>query len=131
MEQHDTHEFYTIFYNIIDNTIANFINIDNNLRNIISFEDKKKHILNNAFPITNFNNRDNLINMINNNLELYLKMAEFVKEMERPYMPVLVDVTQMQYIFNKFFYHYAKLCMNNNCQFSQDLYIRTINLQYI
>ena len=131
MNEIDTHQIYTIFYYVIDNIIANFINTDNNLRNIISIEDKKKHILLNAFPITNFNNRDNLINLINNNLEVYLKMVEFVKGNELPFMPGLIDVTQLNYIFNRFFYHYAKLCMNNNCQFSQDVYIRTINLQYI
>ena len=101
--------FYTIFYNIIDNIIANFVNTDNNLRNIISIEDKKKHILSNAFPITNFNNTNDLMNLINNNLQVYLKMVDFVKEKELPFMPGLIDFTQLNYVFNRFFYHYAKL----------------------
>jgi hypothetical protein len=123
--------FYNIFYDVIENIIANFINTDNNLRNIISIEDKKKHILSNAFPLTNFNSTNDLMNLINNNLDVYLKIVNFVKEKELPFMPGLIDFTQLNYVFNRFFYHYAKLCMNNECVFSQTIHVRMLNLQYI
>ena len=126
----DSEQFYNIFYNLIQNKIANFINLDQNLRNIISVEDQKKHILNNVF-LNYDNNADNAINLLNNNLDLYLQIIHFVKTQECPYMPGLIDFTKIPYVFNRFMYHYAKLCMNNQCVFSSDIYIRILNIQYI
>ena len=125
----DSNEFYTIFYTYIDNSIANFINRDNNVHNIISIEDKKKHILNNLF--SQQNHTDNyLINMIQNNLNIYLNMIHFVKDRDRPYMPFVIDFTQLNHVFDRFLYNYAKLCMNNECIYSQNIYIRIMNLQH-
>jgi hypothetical protein len=125
----DSLEFYNFFYNDIENRLAHFINTDSNLRNIISIEDQKKHILNNIFE-TQYN-IDNCINMINNNLSLYLQMVEFVKNKDSPYMPGLIDFTKVSNVFNRFFYHYAKLCMNNECAFCQNIHIRVLNIQYV
>ena len=112
------------------NSITNFINRDQNLRNIISMEDKKQHILNNLF--NQQNNTDNhLINMIGNNLNVYLNMIHFVKERERPFMPVLIDFTQLNYVFSRFIYHYARLCMNDECIFSGNINLRIMNLEHI
>ena len=77
MDNGDSQEFYNIFYNDIENRVANFINTDANLRNIISLEDQKKHILNNLFN-TEYN-IDNCISMINNNLYLYLSIIFKIK----------------------------------------------------
>jgi len=38
-------------------------------------------------------------------------------------MPVLIDFTQLNYVFNRFLYHYAKLCMNDECIFSGNIHI--------
>ena len=126
----DCNEFYVIFYTYIDNSITNFINRDQNVHNIISMDEKKKHILTNLF--TQNNNTDNhLINMIGNNLNVYLNMIHFVKERDIPFMPVLIDFTQLNYVFNRFLYHYARLCMNNECIFSGNIYMKIMNLQNV
>jgi hypothetical protein len=124
----DSNEFYQLFYTHIDNSIANFINRDNNLRNITVYEDKQQHILMSLFSQQN-HTENYLINMIGNHLDIYLNMIHFIKEKDRPFMPVLIDFTQMNYVFNRFFYHYAKLCMNNECIYSQTIHNRLINLQ--
>ena len=98
---------YTMFYNHAENIIAEFINTDNNLRNIISIEDQKKHILNNAFINYEYNT-DTVINMLNNNLSLYLQIVEFVRINDSPYMPGVIDFTKVKNVFNRFMYHYAK-----------------------
>ena len=126
----DSNEFYIRFYTYIDNSIANFINRDNNLRNIINLEDKKHHILMTLFSQQNHTDNE-LINMVGNNLEIYLNMIHFVKEKDKPFMPVLIDFTQMNYVFSRFLYHYGKLCMNDECIFSQNIHIRMMNLQIV
>lgn len=127
----DSEQFYHFFYNFIENKITTFINTDANLRNIRGVEDQKKHILNSLFlTYENINIHDS-INMINNNLTIYLKMIEFVRDMERPYMPVLIDFTKIHYVFNRFCYHYASMCMNNGCAFSQNIHTRILNMRYI
>lgn len=127
----DSDQFFNIFYTHIENQIANFINTDNNLRNIISLEDQKKHILNNLFLPDNYINNNNYINMMNNNLTFYLEVIEFVKTKESPYMPGLIDFTKINYIVTRFLYHYAKLCMNNECIFSNNIHVRILNIRYI
>ena len=126
----DSRQFYNIFYHYVENQIAHFINTDNNVRNIISLEDQKKHILNNLF-LTNNNNNDNYINMMNNNLTIYLQIIEFVRERESPYMPGLIDFTKINYVVTRFLYHYAKLCMNNECPFSNNIHIRVLNITHL
>jgi len=126
----DSNEFYIRFYTYIDNSIANFINRDNNLRNIVSLEDKKQHILMSLFSQQNHTDNQ-LINMVGNHLDIYLNMIHFVKEKDKPFMPVLIDFTQMNYVFNRFLYHYAKLCMNDECIYSGNIFIRMRNLQIV
>ena len=127
----DSQQFYNIFYNHVENEIANFINTDNNVRNIISLEDQKKHILNNLFLPNNNNNHNNYINMMNNNLTLYLQLIEFVRERESPYMPGLIDFTKINYVVTRFLYHYAKSCMNNECNFSNNIHVRVLNIMHL
>jgi hypothetical protein len=118
-------QFY-IFYNYAENIITDFINTDNNVRNIISIEDQKKHILQNAFTHYEYNT-DNVMNMLNNNLSLYLQIVEFVRFNESPYMPGVIDFTKVKNVFNRFMYHYAKQCMNDQ---TSSIYIRILNIQY-
>jgi len=128
----DSQQFYNIFYHHVENQIANFINTDNNVRNIISLQDQKKHILNNLFlPNININNHNNYINMMNNNLTLYLQIIEFVRDRESPYMPGLIDFTKINYVVTRFLYHYAKLCMNNECPFSNNIHVRVLNIMHL
>lgn len=126
----DSNEFYVIFYTFIDNSIANFINRDQNIHNIISMDNKKQHILKNLFGQQN-NTDNHLINMIGNNLNIYLNMIHFVKEREKPFMPVLIDFTQLNYVFSRFLYHYASLCMNDECIFSGNIHLRIMNLHNV
>jgi len=118
---------FSIFYNYAENIVAAFINTDNNLRNIISIEDQKKHILHNAFTHYEYNT-DNVINMLNNNLSLYLQIVEFVRNNESPYMPGVIDFTKVKNVFNRFMYHYAKHCMNDE---TTSIHIRILNIQYL
>jgi hypothetical protein len=123
----DSHEFYVFFYTYIDNMISQFVVKDNNIHFLKSKEEQKKYILTNLFSPKNHTDHY-LTNMIGNHLNVYLNMIHFIKEKDQPFMPVLIDFTQLNYVFNRFLYHYAKLCMNNECIFSENIHIHFLKI---
>ena len=123
----DSNEFYVYFYSYIDELIANFIQ-KNTCLYTMNKDDQKNFILMNLFPIQN-NTDSELIHRINNNLTIYLEMIQFIKENDKQYMPMLFDFTKLNYVFNRFCYHYSKVCMNNECIFSQSIYKKIMNIK--
>ena len=122
----DSNDFYTFFYSYIDELITNFIK-NNTTLHILNKDDQKKFILMNLFHDRN-DTDSKLINSINNNLTIYLNMIQFIKENDKQYMPMLFDFTQLNYVFNRFCYHYSKICINNECIFSQSIYKKIMNI---
>ena len=62
-----------------------------------------------------------LMNIISNDLVVYLQMVEFIKEKQKPFMTGILDATNVVNIFNRFYYTYALSTMTNNCSFSSDI----------
>jgi len=113
-------DFYIIFYSILDKEIESI------LRDTVfkTVEEKKQYVLKHFYTNTLFsvNSHDNLIHMIKNDLSLYLEMVNFVRIKEQPFMPSVLDFTKLHVLFNRFCYHYAKLCINNECTFGDTIY---------
>jgi hypothetical protein len=49
-------------------------------------------------------------------------MVWFVRNKELPFMPAVMDPTNVHVIFNRFCYHYAKVCINNQCSFDDSIF---------
>jgi len=116
----DSIPFYTIFYPIIHDAVDSSIK----LTCFKSVEEKKQHVLNNLYKNTLFSSstKDELIQMIHNDLTLYLDMVHFVRDKEQPFMPAILDPTNVHLFFNRFCYHYAKLCINNQCSLNESIF---------
>ena len=116
----DSVPFYTIFYPMIRDVI------DSSLKLTIfkSVEEKKQHVLNILYKNTLFTQipQKELIQMIHNDLQLYLEMVRIVRDKEQPFMPAVLDPANVHLIFNRFCYHYAKMCINNNCSLDESIF---------
>lgn len=115
----DSVQFYTIFYPIIHELVDSSIK----LTIFKSVEEKKQHVLNVLYKNTLFTQipQKELIQMIGNDLQLYLEMVRFVRDKELPFMPAVLDPANVHLIFNRFCYHYAKMCINNKCSLDESI----------
>jgi hypothetical protein len=102
----DSPILFTLFYNKIRADIVVFLNtapIKQEYETFIHtiaynvFEEKYKHS----------DLEQTLIESIQNNLIVYLEMVRFIKEYQKPFMSGNIDMTNINSIFNRFYYLYS------------------------
>ena len=59
-----------------------------------------------------------LINLLQNNLTVYLEMGKFIQEYQKPFMQGNIDMINVRSILNRFYYLYSLVLMKDQCEFS-------------
>jgi hypothetical protein len=111
---------FKLFYNKIRTDIVFYLQTNPNKQDYSIFvETIATTIFKEKIPRTNY--ASEIIQMIDNNLTVYLEMLQFIREHQKPFMINCIDAMHILDVFNRFYYLYALHMMKHECIFSSDI----------
>jgi hypothetical protein len=108
---------FTLFYNKIRGDIVIFLNTSPIKQEYETFiHTIAYNVFEEKFKRTELDT--DLIDLLQNNLSLYLEIVRFIQDYQKPFMPGNIDMTNIRCILNRFYYLYSLLLMKDQCEFS-------------